>query len=98
MVNRLRGVLSLFLVSFLLPIPAYAQASSSATLSVPNTEAFPRIQTYLDVHDSQGNFVSGLKAGQVQILEDDNPLPAIELDELRPGVQLVVALNPGPSF
>jgi len=98
MSNRLRGLFLFFLVSFLFPVPANAQTGSSATLSPPATDGFPRIQTYLNVHDDQDNFIGGLKTSHVQILEDNNPLPVIELEELRPGVQLVIALNPGPYF
>jgi hypothetical protein len=77
---------------------ASAQVGGGATLSNPNTEAFPRLQTYLDVHDAQGNFIHGLKAEQVRILEDGIVRPVTLLRELRPGVQVVVVINPGPSF
>ncbi len=52
---------------------AGAQAGGGASLSNPNVEAFPRIQAYLDVHDAQGDFIHGLKAEQVTILEAGTP-------------------------
>jgi hypothetical protein len=77
--------------------PVYAQTSANAHLSSPNTEEFPRITTYLDVQDAQG-FVHGLQAGEVRIWENDHQLPVSELREIHPGVQLVTAVSPGPSF
>ena len=40
----------------------------------------------------------GLRASDFQILEDDKSVPLQKIDELRPGVQLVVVFNPGQSF
>ena len=77
---------------------AGAQAGGGASLSNPNVEAFPRIQAYLDVHDAQGDFIHGLKAEQVTILEAGNVRPVTQLKEISPGVQVVVVINPGPSF
>jgi hypothetical protein len=75
-----------------------AQADGGARLSRPNTEQFPLIQAYLDVHDTQGNFIHKLEAEQVKILEDGTVRPVTKLEELLLGVQVVVAINPGPSF
>jgi hypothetical protein len=77
--------------------PSYAQAIANAHLSPPNTDEFPRIITYLDVQDAQG-FVHGLQADEVSIRENDRQLTVSELSEIHPGVQLVTAISPGPSF
>jgi pSer/pThr/pTyr-binding forkhead associated (FHA) protein len=77
--------------------PIHAQTSASAHLSPPSTDEFPRITTYLDVQDSQG-FVHGLQAGEVYIRENGRQLPVNELSEIHPGVLLVTAVSPGPSF
>jgi hypothetical protein len=96
---RLRSARFLLLCLLVLSFQhASAQVSGGATLSQPNIEAFPRIQVYLDAQDAQGNFIHGLKADQVRILEDGNARPVTKLQQLRPGVQVVVAINPGPSF
>lgn len=96
---RLRGARYLLLCLLMLSFQrASAQVGGGATLSNPNIEAFPRIQLYLDAHDAQGNFIHGLDADQVRILEDGNARPVTQLHQLRPGVQVVVAINPGPSF
>lgn len=101
--NRLRGawiprVALLTIILLLLAAPADAQGGLSVFLSAPDTANFPRIHAYLDVHDAQGEFVHDLQAEQVQMIEDEQTLPVSQLRELRTGVQVVVAINPGPSF
>lgn len=91
--------LGLFLpLLFVFTISARAQTGTDATLPQLQTELFPRIRAYLDVHDSQGGFVHGLQASDIRILEDGYPLPVVEFGEVHPGVQLVVAIDPGASF
>jgi len=77
--------------------PTHAQTSVSAYLSPPNTDEFPHIITYLDVQDAQG-FIHGLQAGDLRIRENDHQLPVNSIREIQPGVQLVTAVSPGPSF
>jgi hypothetical protein len=93
------GSISLF-VLFLLLLPASvsAQNNGRATLTTPITAAFPIIETFLDVHDAQGKFVHGLSTTDIQMLEDDILVPVSQLKEMRPGAQIVVAINPGPPF
>jgi hypothetical protein len=102
MLNRLSSLILLLLGLLLLPGSARAQTDGngggSATIGVPITDAFPVIEFYLDVHDSQGEFVHDLKAEQVFILEDGMVLAPSVVEEMRPGVQFVVAINPGSSF
>jgi hypothetical protein len=81
-----------------MPGSAKAQAAATASLGSPNLNAFPHIEIYLDVHDAQGESIHELRAEQIRILEDGLPLPPIAIDEFRPGVQVVVAINPGPSL
>jgi hypothetical protein len=54
--------------------------------------------TYLDIRDADGNFVYDLEAGDVEVLEDSQSRTVSELNLLRPGAQLVLAINPGPAF
>ncbi|MDD2694723.1 MAG: FHA domain-containing protein [Anaerolineales bacterium] len=77
---------------------ASAQTGANARLTPPQTEDFPRISIFLDVSDAQGKFMHGLQAADVTIHEDGEALPLVEFQELRPGVQLVIALNPGRPF
>lgn len=98
MFNRLSGLSLLIISLLLLPISVSAQSAASATLTVPNTDAFPKIETYLDVLDDQGKFVHGLEASNVRLLEDEKSLAPSSMSEIRSGVQFAVAFNPGPSF
>ncbi|OGO71874.1 MAG: hypothetical protein A2Z49_05005 [Chloroflexi bacterium RBG_19FT_COMBO_56_12] len=89
----------LVFIALLAGIPAAAQeANTRATLAQFYNENFPQLSAYLDVHDAGGNFVHGLRAADVQILEDTNPVPLDRLEELHPGVQFVIAVAPGPLF
>jgi hypothetical protein len=76
---------------------ASAQGVSRAVVSAPDLEAFPQITSYLDVMDAGGIFIAGLSSGDVAVVEDNVLLPA-QVTEIRPGAQIVLALNPGPSF
>ena len=78
--------------------PTWAQSEASAVLSDINTSSFPHNQLYLDVREAPSRFLHGLRAGDVNIVEDGNPLPVSELAAIRPGVQAVIAINPGESF
>ena len=75
-----------------------AQEGSQARLTPVDTEEFPRISSYLDVRTPEGEFVHGLETQNVVIIEDGEHLPVVELSQLHPGVQLVLAISPGPSF
>jgi hypothetical protein len=99
--NRSRGLCLLIILligSAAITIPAWAQAGGNAILSNPRAEAFPRVEFSLDVRDAQGRFVRGLKPDQVHVFENGQPAGDVELSELRPGVQIVIAINPGPPF
>jgi FHA domain len=95
---RLRGCLFVLLCLALLSSPAGAQSGAVVRLYAPDASAFPRLTAYLDLHNAQGEFIDNLQTSQVNILEGDNTVPVIGLDKLHPGVQVVVAINPGPSF
>ncbi len=95
---RLRGGLLLLLCLALLASPVSAQTGTTVRLNAPDAGAFPRITAYLSTHNAQGESIDTLQASQVTILEGENTLPVIALDKLHPGVQVVVAINPGTSF
>jgi hypothetical protein len=79
-------------------LTASAQSAASAVIYPPQTESFPRIHAFLDVHDAQGAFIHGIRAEEVRLSENGRSLPLVEFEELRPGVQIVFALSPGSSF
>ena len=78
--------------------PAGAQEGSQARLAPVDTEEFPKISSYLDVRTPEGEFVHGLERQNIVIIEDGDRLPVTELTNLHTGVQIVLAVSPGPSF
>lgn len=77
---------------------ASAQEGSQVRLAPIDTEEYPRITSYLDVHTPEGDFVHGLEKRHVRIIEDGNQLPVVELDHMHTGVQFVLAVSPGTAF
>jgi len=75
-----------------------AEHAFIATLTTPDTSAFPHLTAYLDVHDPAGEFVHGLTPQDVTLLENGIQVPVSGLQEQKPGVQLVIAITPGASF
>ena len=98
MKNRWCGFFIACALFLLASNPVWAQSGLSARLSRPDTEAFPLATAYLDIKNGLGQFVHGLQADALNVLEDGLTVPVAELVELRPGAQLVVAVNPGPPF
>jgi hypothetical protein len=98
MMYRLRGLWIIFVVLCALPQPVQAQNGLKASLAGVNTKNFPQIEAYLQMQDDQGRFYPGLQASDVQLTEDQTTLSLDGLDELRPGVQFVLAVSPGPAF
>ncbi len=78
--------------------PARAQSSARLSLYSLQTASFPAMTAGLDVFDSAGTFVSGLLPEAVTLLEDNQPRPLNNLEELQPGAEFVLALDPGPYF
>ncbi len=79
-------------------MPAHALPGAEADLYPADASAFPTISTFLDVFDANGRFVSGLKPQQVTVFEDQRSLAVKALNEMVVPLQVVVAINPGPSF
>ncbi|GAG93459.1 unnamed protein product, partial [marine sediment metagenome] len=97
-----RGILTLIWIIILVfgavNRPISAQEGSQVRLAPVNTQDFPVISSYLDVRSAEGEFVHGLEAHNVRILENGTQLPVQELQHLRTGVQFVLAISPGPAF
>ncbi len=98
MPKSLRWLLWLWLVLFFSAASTSAQSETGAYLTDLNTDDFPRIHLYLDVHDADDAFVHALDAGDIRVQENGVSLAPVEFEELRPGVQTVVAINPGEAF
>ena len=89
----------IFSLSLLLGIavPVHAQQVNlaSATIYTADYSTFPSGSALVDVFDSQGIFVSGLKPEAFTIVENGQPLPVDSLTEIAVPLQLVVAVNQG---
>jgi pSer/pThr/pTyr-binding forkhead associated (FHA) protein len=79
-------------------LPADAQTGTRATIFAPQTENYPEISFFLDVHDSAGGFVHDLTAADLRISENGRSLPVDEVTEIHPGVQFVLAFSPGHTL
>jgi hypothetical protein len=94
-------ILALFLSVTLLYFgvsSARAQTTARLSLYALQTGSFPVITAGLDVFDASGNFVSGLTRTDVTLLEDSHTRPLTGLEELQPGVEFALTLDPGPFF
>jgi FHA domain len=98
MFSRIRWMIVLVFCSLLVVFPAYAQKPSGATLFPPDSSEFPLIRVFLDVHNLDGTFLHGLNAEDIRVLENAQPRSLSGFSELRPGAQVVFALNAGDSF
>ena len=79
--------------------PARAQENLASALLYPvDVSTFPKINTFLDVFDSNGIFATGLKPESVSVVEDSRTLPVDSLNEIAVPLQLVVAVNQGQSL
>jgi hypothetical protein len=83
-----------------MPGRAQSQNPNTAHLSLYalQTANFPAISAGLDVFDSAGNVVTGLKPNSITLLEDNKPRPLTSLQEIKVGVEFALALDPGPTF
>lgn len=91
-------LLPVALICCLLASPARAADAATVRLYSLDASAFPSMTALLDVYDASGAFVSGLTPENVTLLEDNAARPLQSLEELHPGVQFVLALDPGPAF
>lgn len=98
---KLQKFLLLLLISNLaLPVSfARAQGTASITLFQPDSSKFPAITALLDVFDEQGNFVTGLTAAELSILENGQTLGTPStFEQLEQPLKVVVAINSGPAL
>ena len=78
--------------------PARAQSAARLDLYALQTASFPAMTAGLDVFDASGNFVTGLTPDAVTLFENNQPRPLTSLEELQPGTDFALALDPGPYF
>ena len=90
----------LVLVAGVLLPAQWAQAQDVPTGNLYNlkTAAFPIIKFSVDAYDVSGNFITDLSMTDFTILEDGQKRTPSEMVVFDPGVEFVVAINPGRSF
>jgi hypothetical protein len=97
----MRKFLAVFFSIYLLSTgltSAHAQSGARLNLFALQTASFPTVTADLDVFDAAGNFVTGLTPDAVTLLEDNQPRLLNSLEELQPGTEFALALDPGPYF
>jgi hypothetical protein len=97
----MRRTLTVLLSLCLLLLPsifARAQTAAYAEIASVDAQSFPQVKALLDVYDEGGKFISGFTPGDVTLFEDGNSRSVNTLTEAAVAVQLVVAINPGPSL
>ncbi len=101
MLAKTQKFLLLLLVFSLVFPSAFARAQGTASLLLfqPNAGTFPSITALMDVFDEQGNFVTGLSAADISILENGQTLGAPStLEQLGQPLKVVVAINSAPAL
>jgi len=101
--NLWRFILSLLITGLIaqLGLPAAfvrAQGTAFATISTPDTSAFPIISTYLDAFDDSGQFISGLTPAQITVLENGQEITPGKVENLHPPISFVLAVNSDPAL
>ena len=93
------AVLSLsLLLGWGFSLRANAQSQAEAILYPADVSNFPTVSAFMDVFDDSGTFLSGLKLGDVNVIEDGKPLQISALSETPVSAQIVIAVNPGPAL
>jgi len=77
---------------------ARAQTAAYAEIAAIDASDFPQVSALVDVFNANGQFLTGLKPSDMTIYEDSQPRTADSLTEVPSPVQIVVAINPGPSL
>jgi len=91
-------LLSLSLLLSAAPSVHAQQRLAVANLYPADLSAFPKVSAFLDVFDSNGIFVSGLKPEAALAVEDNQPLPVDSMSEIVVPLQLVIAVNQGQQL
>jgi hypothetical protein len=77
---------------------AGAQAGAYAEIASVEVRSFPKITALVDIYGADGRFLEGLQPANLTATEDGQPRPVDALTASDVPVQLVVAVNPGPSL
>lgn len=95
---RICIILILLIAPLWKPSPVAAQESSVLYISAPDVDSFPEIHLRLDAYDAQGNFMDGLAAVDLQIVEDGQTQAAQSVEKVHTGLQTILVLNTSPAM
>jgi hypothetical protein len=76
----------------------YAQTGIVPRVTLPDLGEFPFVSLFIDLEDTNGKFLHGLQGVDFQVIEDSIPIPVSNAVEMRVGLQIVIAINPGRPF
>ncbi len=68
------------------------------TVSAPDTHSYPDLYVNLELYDASGRFIRDAKADELELYENGEFRLVEDLELIEPGVQILVALNPGPEM
>jgi hypothetical protein len=77
---------------------AHAQTSAYAEIASVDARGFPQISALVDIYEGDGKFMDGLRPRDLTVYEDGEERPVDTLATEEIPLQLVVAINPGPSL
>jgi len=84
---------STLLIGWVWPDAAAAQQAITVRLDAPVIDRFPQMSLYVGVTGEDGMRLAGLPAGSFQILEDGNPIPDMQVEEVQTGTRQVFVIN-----
>jgi len=77
---------------------ALAASAAKARVAAVNMDNFPNAEVWLTAWDASGRFLGGIKPQDVTVQEDGAPRPVVSFSEAKPGVQAVIAIQPGHAL
>jgi pSer/pThr/pTyr-binding forkhead associated (FHA) protein len=79
--------------------PVYAQTGEGyISISEPDASQFPLVSFFLEAYDRQGIFIANIQMDEISILEGSTITQPTGIELIQPGLQVVVAVNPGPML
>ena len=77
---------------------AHAQTGAYAEIASVDAGSFPRVTALVNIYGADGRLLDGLQPADLTAYEAGEPRPVDTLTATDVPVQLVVAINPGPSL
>ncbi len=78
-----------------LAAPALAQNAPGLVISSPDVSAFPEVSFYLEASNESGTALVDVKGEELTVIEDGQELPVDSIEQIQPGLQIILAFNAG---